>query len=295
MLKSPRVLVLGGNGMLGHKVFQVLENRFDVYATFRRFDGLPIYKDHSRVIDGVDATEFSSAVRAFAQVKPDVAINCIGIIKQLHAPASNIIHINSLFPHQLADLCEATGTRLFHISTDCVFSGDKGGYTEADIPDAKDLYGRTKLLGEIDLRPGCLTLRTSVVGRDFTKAVGLLEWFLSKRTGRVTGYRNVIYSGFTTQALAQIIGDLIEHHPTLAGLYQIASEPISKYDLLTKIRDAMQLSIELVALDTPVSNRSLDATCFIEATHYRIPTWNEMVADLAADATPYDEWRSRHA
>ena len=178
---------------------------------------------------------------------------------------------------------------MFHISTDCVFSGNKGNYTEADIPDAQDIYGRTKLLGEIS-RSNCLTIRTSVIGRDSTSTKGLLEWFL-KREGKVTGYKNAIYSGFTTQALAQIIGDLIAHYPDLEGLYQIASEPISKYDLLTKIRDAMHLAHEIIAFDTPVCDRSLDATAFVERTNYLIPTWDEMIAELAADTTPYGEWR----
>jgi len=285
-----KVLVLGGSGMLGHKVFQVLDRRFETYATFRAFRSFPVYKDRAQVIDGVDATDFTSVIRAFVQARPDVVINCIGIVKQCYVPTSSFVHVNALFPHQLADLCKATGTRMFHISTDCVFSGDKGGYTEADIPDAQDINGRTKLLGEINSSPGCLTIRTSVIGRDSTSAKGLLEWFL-KREGKVTGYKNVIYSGFTTQALAQIIGDLIVHYPDMAGLYQIASEPISKYDLLIKIRDAMHLAHEIIAFDTPVCDRSLDATAFIERTNYTIPTWDEMIAELAADATPYGEWR----
>ena len=158
---AKRVLVLGGSGMLWHKVFQVLDKRFEIYATFRTFRRLPIYNDPDRVISDVDAMDFPSVVRAFAQAKPDVVVNCIGIVKQHRAPTSKFIQVNALFPHQLADLCDATGTRLIHISTDCVFSGDKGTYTEADIPDAQDCYGRTKLLGEIDSRPGCLTIPTT--------------------------------------------------------------------------------------------------------------------------------------
>ena len=183
-----KVLILGGDGMLGHKAYQILSHRFDTYATFRNPDGawtsFPIYQDRSNAVSGVNAVDFGSVVRAVGRVKPDVVINCIGVIKQLKESNDPIISlkVNSLFPHRLADLCMAAGTRLFHISTDCVFSGRKGNYTEDDVLDAQDLYGRTKLLGEVD-GPGCLTIRTSIVGRDFLRQGGLLEWFLSNRGG----------------------------------------------------------------------------------------------------------------
>ena len=167
-----RILVLGGEGMLGHKVSQVLSPRFEVYATFQRVGGAwaryPMYEqmERKRLLTGVNAMNFETVIRAFGQAKPHVVINCIGIIKQLKEAKDEVISIqlNSLFPHRLADLCAATGTRLFHMSTDCVFSGRKGNYTETDAPDPEDLYGRTKLLGEVD-RPGCLTVRTSISAR----------------------------------------------------------------------------------------------------------------------------------
>jgi len=296
------ILILGGEGMLGHKVFQVLSHRFETFATFRDLGGwwtrYPVYAnvDHRRILGGVDAMDISSVIRAFTQVKPDVVINCIGIIKQLkeaHDPLISIA-LNSLFPHQLAEVCAATGTRLLHMSTDCVFSGRKGNYTEDDVPDAEDLYGRTKLLGEVD-RPGCLTIRTSIFGRDFLKQSALLEWFLSNRGGQVKGYKNAIYTGFPTQVLARIMGDIIEHFPQLSGLYQIASRPISKYELLVRIREAMKLNIEIIPYDDPPCDRSLSAARFVAATGYRIPAWDEMLAELAQDSTPYDEWRKQYA
>jgi dTDP-4-dehydrorhamnose reductase len=287
--------------MLGHKAAQVLSQRFDVYATFRDPQGLwrhfPMYANAApeRLIAGVNAQDFHSVVRALGMARPDVVINCIGIIKQLKAASDPVtsLTINALFPHQLADLCGAAGARLFHVSTDCVFSGRKGHYTEADLTDAEDLYGRSKLLGELD-RPGCLTLRTSIIGREFTRQTGLLEWFLSQRGRSVRGYKNAIYTGFPTQVLARILGDLIVVHPALAGLYQVASPAISKYDLLVKLRAAMNLAIEIEPYDDPPCDRSLSAARFVAATGYRIPTWNEMVAELAADSTPYEEWRSQH-
>ncbi len=297
-----RILILGGEGMLGHKVFQVLSGRFEILATFQSANGswvhYPMYSDidHSRTIGGVDAVDFDAVVRAFAQVKPDVAINCIGIIKQLKEAKDPVISINlnALFPHRLAELCAATGTRMFHMSTDCVFSGRKGSYTEDDVPDAEDLYGRTKLLGEVN-REGCLTIRTSIFGRDFGKQSAFLEWFLSNRGGKVRGYTNAIYTGFPTQVLARIMGDLIADYPDLSGLYQVSSGPISKYDLLVKLCDSMQLDIEIEPYEDFHCDRSLDSSRFRNETGYIIPGWDEMIATIAQDDTPYDEWRKRYA
>jgi len=296
-----KVLILGGEGMLGHKVYQVLSRRFDAYATFREAQGLwrryPVY-EHTppgHCFGGVDVISLDSVIKVVGELKPEVVINCIGIVKQLEEARDPILslQLNSLFPHRLAGLCAAAGARLFHVSTDCVFSGRKGLYTEEDVPDAEDLYGRTKLLGEVN-RPGCLTIRTSIFGRDFLKQSALLEWFLSRRGGRANGYRHAIYSGFPTQVLARIMGDLMADHPGLSGLYQIASRPLSKYELLLKIREAMKLDIEVVPYDDPPCDRSLSASRFLAATGYRIPDWDEMMAELAADVTPYDAWRKQY-
>jgi len=296
-----RVLVLGGEGMLGHKVFEVLGRRYDTAATFLDADGpwrtFPQYAGlpASRLLGGIDALRFETVVAAVEEAHPDAVVNCIGIIKQLKEASDPILTItlNSLFPHRLADLCVGMGVRLVHMSTDCVFSGRKGGYTEDDLPDPEDLYGRSKLLGEVD-RPGCLTIRTSIFGRDFLKKDALLEWFLSNRGGRVRGYKNAIYSGFPTQVVARIIGDLLLEQPSLSGLVQIASTPISKYALLTMLRETMGLDIEIEPFDDRPCDRSLSAARFVAATGYRIPAWDEMVAEVAADPVPYDEWRLAH-
>jgi dTDP-4-dehydrorhamnose reductase len=297
-----KILVLGGGGMLGHKVFQTLSPRFQLYATFRQSEGAwmqyPTYQkmERERLLAGINAIQFNTVIRAFAQVRPDVVINCIGIVKQLREAKDSVISIqlNSLFPHHLADLCAATGARLFHISTDCVFSGRKGNYTEVDIPDPEDLYGRTKLLGEVD-RPGCLTIRTSIIGRDFVKNSALLEWFLCQRGKQVKGYTGAVYTGFPTQVLSRIIGDLIEDYPDLSGLYQIASVPLSKYELLVKIRDAMHLPIDIEPDEDFFCDRSLNAARFLTATGYHLPSWDEMVEDLVNDTTPYDDWKQNHS
>ena len=285
-----KILILGGEGMLGHKVFQVFEMNFDTWATFQYPHGLwnnyPIYQktDRKRLIPNVDAMNFSTVIHAFGLAKPGVVINCIGIVKQLEEAKNPIISIqlNSLFPHRLAELCAATGTRLIHMSTDCVFSGRQGNYRETDIPDPQDLYGWTKLIGETT-QPHCLTLRTSIFGRDYAKKSALLEWFLSRQGMKIKGYKRAIYTGFPTQVLARIMVDIIKNYPNLSGLYHIASEPISKYELLTRIKDAMNMDIEIEPDDEFICDRSLNPARFLEATGYKIPSWKEMILDLKKD------------
>jgi len=297
-----KVLVLGGDGMLGHKVFQVLSDRFDTSATFLERRGawtrFPVYERVSpaRTLGGVDASQFHTVVRSVARARPDAVINCIGVIKQVEEVGDPILTLtlNSLFPHRLADLCSAGGARLIHMSTDCVFSGRKGHYTEDDVSDAEDLYGRSKFLGEVD-RPGCLTMRTSIIGRDFLKQSALLEWFLAQQGSSVRGYRNAIFTGLTTQALARVMGDVLAHHSDVHGVLQVASDPISKLELLRKVRDAMGLDIAVEPFDDPPCDRSLDGGRFAALTGLRIPPWDEMIHELAADPTPYDEWRQGHA
>lgn len=294
-----KVLVLGAEGMLGHKMFQVLGERFTAQAAFRDPKGpwqqYPIFKGvkRNKIFTGIDALDFKTAVRVLKKARPEVVINCIGIIKQMKEAESPLISItvNSLFPHQLAEFCAAKRIRLFHFSTDCVFSGKKGNYTEDDFADANDLYGRTKFLGEVN-RPGCFTARTSLIGRDFAKKVSLLEWFLSQQGKKVQGFRRAIYTGLTTQALAKIVGDLISDFPDIWGVYQIASQPITKYDLLIKIRDAMKLNIEIEPFDGVAKDLSLNVSLFIKATGYKIPSWDEMIEGLKMDKTPYNERRA---
>lgn len=290
-----RVLILGVSGMLGHKLWQSYEGRFDTWGTVRsdpaRYDGYDLF-DRDRLLGGVDAFRFDTMVRALSVVQPDVVVNCIGIIKQLPVAKDPIpsLTLNALFPHRLAGLCQAVGARLIHISTDCVFSGQKGLYTEEDPADAGDLYGRSKLLGEVD-GAGCLTLRTSVIGRELASQNGLVEWFLSNRGGTVRGYTHAIYSGFSTLTLAQIIATVIEHQPELSGLYHVSSEPISKYELLCLLRDAYRLPIEVEPYAEVRVDRSLDSSLFRSETGFAPPAWPAMVQAMAADPTPYEDWR----
>ena len=289
-----RVLILGGGGMLGHKLWQNALPRFETKATVRgdgRFfadRGFPA----DSIIDHVDVTDDDALGRAFAAARPNAVVNCVGVIKQRAAAQDPLtsIALNSLLPHRLAALCATRGARLIHISTDCVFSGRQGMYTESDVADAEDLYGRTKLLGEVTGR-GCLTLRTSIIGREIFTRNGLLEWFLSRRGAAVDGYARAIFSGLTTGLFSQWILDVIERHGDLSGLYHVSSAPISKYDLLRRLDEVYRTGIRIRRDETVVIDRSLDGVRFRAATSFVAPPWPEMIAAMAADPTPYDEWK----
>lgn len=290
-----RVLILGGTGMLGHKLWQHFRERFDTWVTVRgglgQYSDLRLF-DPARALEGVDASDLDAVTRSMMRVRPHVIVNCIGIIKQLPAAKDPIVSltINALFPHRLANLCSVGGCRLIHISTDCVFSGRKGMYTEEDISDAEDLYGRTKFLGEVTA-PGCLTLRTSIIGRELRTRSGLIEWFLGNVGREVRGYSRAIYSGFTTLALAHILSDVIQNQPGLEGLYQVSSEPIDKYRLLQLVRDAYGVDVRIKPDASVVIDRSLNSNRFREVTGFLPPPWETMIKEMADDPTPYDTWR----
>jgi dTDP-4-dehydrorhamnose reductase len=280
--------------MLGHKLWQNLAKRFEVHATLRKSpsdfpNGL---FDPAQVHSGVSAEDFDSVRVVVEELRPEVLVNCIGVVKQDAAGKDPVtsIAVNSLFPHRLAKLSQESNARLVHVSTDCVFSGRAGNYAETDVPDAEDLYGRTKLLGEVT-GEGCLTIRTSMIGRELTGSHGLLEWFLSQRGGRVRGFKRAIFSGFTTRALAEVIAKIIADHPELDGIYHVAAEPISKFDLLTLVQQTYGLAVEIEPDETFVCDRSLDGSRFRAATNFVPPSWSDMVTGLANDPTPYDEIR----
>ena len=288
-----RVLILGASGMLGHKLYQTCSKRFTTVATARSSAALVEALDvDGRVIEAIDAADLSRVEHALAEVRPDAVINCIGIVKQDAAAKDPVasIGVNSLFPHLLARACAAVGARLIHLSTDCVFSGRAGHYTESDFPDADDLYGRSKLLGEVT-GPGCLTIRTSMIGRELSGQHGLLEWFLAQDGGRVRGFRRAIFSGFTTAALAELLCGVVAEHQNLSGLWHVAADPISKCDLLRLIRHAYRVSVEIDPDDAVVCDRSLDGSRFRQATGFLAPSWETMIRSMAADPTPYAELR----
>jgi len=289
-----RVLILGGGGMLGHKLYQTLAQSADTFVTLRqpraRYAPLRLF-DATRVIDRIDVGTDEDLSRAFSVAHPDVVINAVGIVKQRHDAhdAVQSISINALLPHRLATRCVQSGTRLIQLSTDCVFSGVRGSYAEGDVPDARDLYGRSKLLGEVE-GPGCVTVRTSMIGREIGSARGLLEWFLSQRGGTVRGFTRARFSGLSTAELSRVIGRITLERADLEGVWHVAGEQISKFDLLSLVNRAFGCGTTITADESFVCDRTLDATRFMNATGYRPPPWAAMVAELTADPAPYDDW-----
>lgn len=293
-----RLLVLGGTGMLGHKLSQRAGERGgEAWATIRapQLDGPgAAVLDPDRVIAGVSADRLETVAAAIDSVDPEVVVNCIGIVKQADAASDPLpsIQINSLFPHQVAALCRERGKRFVHISTDCVFSGAAGDYVEDDLADARDLYGRSKLLGEAS-GPGSLTVRTSIIGRELASSYGLVEWFLGEAAAGngVRGFSKAIFSGFTTEALADVLIEVVFPRPELEGLWHVSAEPIDKNRLLELVREAFGLEVAIAPDDSVTIDRSLNSTRFRDATGWQPPGWEEMIGRLAADQTPYDEIR----
>ena len=283
-----RILVLGGDGMLGHRLLlswrPVHEVRVTLHQDLAAYRHLGLFSADN-AFAGVDARSIERIAPIVSDFRPEAVVNAVGIVKQRSEASAAIpsLEINSLLPHRLALVCAAAGARLVHLSTDCVFSGRKGAYTESDPPDAEDLYGRSKYLGEV-AGPGCLTLRTSIIGRELSRKTGLLEWFLSQRGGTVKGFRNAIFSGFTTHEMARIIERLLIRSPSAHGVYHVSSAPISKYDLLRKIDQALQLDITIVPDDALRCDRSLDSSRFRKEFGYRPPSWDEMVVELARES-----------
>jgi len=287
-------LILGSSGMLGHKLLSYLSARseFKVYGTCRGYS--PVLQEvfpelTPKIFWNVDVTEISSLVEVIGKVKPDLVINCIGVIKQKTAPREPVtsIYTNALFPHLAAAICRQAGIRFIHISTDCVFNGQEGNYSENFIPNCSDLYGRSKLLGEVEY-PHCLTLRTSIIGHELNSCLGLLEWFLAQKD-QIQGYTRHIFSGLPTVELAEIIGLYVIPNPALQGIYQVSADPISKYNLLKLIATQYRKMIHIKPVDETSCNRSLDSGRFRHITGYRPASWPHLVQKMHLDyiKTPY--------
>lgn len=270
--------------MLGHVILRFLaaSEGHEVLGTVRSPGPLHSFPDDLQpsLIRGVDVLDTDGLMRLFAQVRPDIVINCIGVVKQV-AEAEDpliVLPINAVLPHRLARLCELTSARLIHISTDCVFAGTKGMYTEQDPPDPQDLYGRSKLLGEVE-SPHAITLRTSLIGHELSSARALVGWFLAQR-GTVRGFTHAIFSGLSTVEFARVIRDYVLPHPNLHGVHHVSSAAISKYDLLNLVGEIYKKKIDIVPDGSLVVDRSLDSSRFQQLTGYDPPSWSELVRTM---------------
>lgn len=280
------IAILGVTGMLGSTLFRYfsINDSHHVYGAARNLSLLDSYpKDWKRKVTILDVAEDKYFSEWLSSLKPDVVINCIGIIKQLKESENSIqsIKINSLFPHQIASICNQIGARLIHFGTDCVFSGIAGNYREQDLPDARDLYGLSKLLGEVTTYPNVLTLRTSIIGHELKTQYSLIDWFLGQ-SSEIRGYRKAIFSGLPTYEIARILDEFVLPNVDLSGLYHLSAEPIDKYTLLSKIKKIYNKNIVINPDDSLVINRSLDSSQFRLETGYQPLSWDRMLQDMYA-------------
>ena len=288
-----KVLILGGGGMLGHKLVQVFQPHLETWATttdngsnLMAFSGIP----SQNLVTDFDALDSLAATRALEKVQPDVVINAIGVVKQSSNMSNHelAIALNSLLPHRLASDSISLNFRLIHISTDCVFLGTQGMYREDSVPDATDLYGRSKLLGETDLNRA-LVLRTSLIGHELRHRLGLLEWFLAQNQS-VHGYSHAYFSGLPTVILAKTILRLVTDFTTLEGIFHVASSRISKFDLLRLVNDRYRAEKSIHSVAQPHLDRSLDQSKFFAETGIEFPSWSDLVDEMARDALSSREW-----
>lgn len=276
-----RVLIIGASGLIGSTMLRVFSerNELEVFGTIRRAEFRRYFSQSisEKLIDGIDVEHADVLPKLLAEIRPDVVVNCAGLTK--HKPEAEdpliALPINALMPHRLADLCGLSGARLIHISSDCVFSGEKGNYDEGDFTDARDIYGRSKALGEVSY-PHAITVRTSTIGHELQTKYGLLDWFLSQEHA-CQGFSRAIFSGLPTLVLAQVVRDVILPRPDLNGLYHVAADPINKFDLLKLIADVYGKTIDIQPNDKLKIDRSLNPARFQAATGYVAPSWPQLI------------------
>jgi dTDP-4-dehydrorhamnose reductase len=289
-----KILILGGNGMIGHKMYQVISKKYpNTWVLFKKkYDSvqnnLLFKKDF--VIDDFDVSDFSKLIQLLNHLKVDIIINAIGLTirRNVYDIHSKSILINSVLPHILNEWVISNNKRLIHFSTDCVFSGKDGFYTEDSFVDSIDFYGRTKGLGEI-ISSNTLTLRSSMIGLELENKTELLEWFLSNKNGVVQGYNRAIYSGITTNCMANFVEKIIEHYPNINGLYNVSSEKITKFDLLNLFNDYFQTNINIVPNNLYVTNKVLNSDKFYKITGFKKPDWENLIKDLVNDSKEHKQ------
>jgi dTDP-4-dehydrorhamnose reductase len=295
-----KLLILGASSMQGHKMFQMLGKTFpETYGTIpgkvsaEPFNRIPFFQT-DKVVPDVNPMDFQCLERMIKDLRPDWVLNCLRVAthgSEVAPPVLNIT-VNSLLPHRLAEMAAAQGAKLMHFSSDCVFSGKKGFYTEEDTPDATHAYGQTRLLGDV-CAENTLVLRSSVIGRELTGHTSLLDWFLMQAGKEIKGFTRAIYSGLSSIETARVVQMILEKTPVLTGLYHVASEPINKYDLLKLAQEAFRADVTIRKEEGTSVDRSLNAEKFRAATGYVAPSWRSMMKELAADSAQYKEWGIR--
>ena len=294
MNTNNNILVLGIEGMLGHVVGGVMSEDFNVVGTSRKSvdANSPVRQilPHLSIHQNLDVRDERSIRKVIEALQPAYVINCVGVIKQKLSPSSFVdcIEINSSLPHRLSSICDEFGSRLIHFSTDCVFSCKPGIKDLLTLPDPQDLYGRSKLLGELN-HENSLTIRTSIVGRQISGSESLFEWLLSQKGKKISGYSKALYTGVTTKTLAKIVKQIIAKEIELHGVWQVASSEISKYDLLNLVNDKLDLGISIEENTDFECDRRLDGHEFTRRTSIEVPSWSEMIEEFKSDQVLYRE------
>ncbi|MFX3624579.1 MAG: dTDP-4-dehydrorhamnose reductase family protein [Ectobacillus sp.] len=267
-----KVLILGGRGMAGHMITAYFQKKpeYHVFYTSREANDP----------DGIylDVTNSKKLEELIDTLKPDIIINCVGILNDFATRNPKLaFQINSLLPHQLAKLAERYQGKLIHISTDCVFSGEKGDYTEDDLPDGTSVYAQSKQLGEI-MNDKHLTVRTSIIGPELKEnGIGLFLWFM-KQTGKIKGYEKVLWNGVTTLELAKALEAMIQHN--VAGLYHLGSRTkISKLTLLKLLQEIYEKTdVDIIPDSAIVLDRTIKSTR--TDFQYTVPSYRDMLLEL---------------
>lgn len=277
------VLITGASGMIGHTLARIISQStlYRVIGVGQRPKSLINGLGNAQYYQFGDLTNKQNTEKLFAEFKPEIIINCAGLTK--HIEIGNVpkyaIELNALFPHVLADYASRNSCRLVHISSDCVFNGEDGDYTESSITNAYDVYGKTKALGEVE--GDHLTLRTSTIGHEQGTSFGLLEWFLKQ--SECEGYPHAIFSGLPTVELGQLIRDFVLPNQSLSGLFNVGASPIDKYSLLNLIADQYGLSTSIISNGTFTIDRSLNSMKFTNETGYVAPDWPILISKMFSE------------
>lgn len=275
-----KILVLGCNGMAGHMISLYFhECGYEVYGLAR---------SESKIVPTFicDVSDFSKLKEIIVSNQFDVIINCIGVLnKYAEDDKVSAVKLNSLLPHFLVAITAQMKTKIIHMSTDCVFSGKQGNYTESDLPDGTTFYDRSKALGEINDRKN-LTLRNSIIGPDINvNGIGLLNWFLMNSANELNGYSGAIWSGQTTLQLAKTM-EIAIHQNAVGLINAVPEKSITKYELLCLFNDVfLNGQKNIIEVEGVVADKSLKRTNW--EFNYIIPSYEEMLLDL------YD-WMKKH-
>lgn len=287
-----KILILGVSGLIGHKLLQELSVDHEVFGTLHKtkaqYNNLALFAD-STIIEGIDVLKFEKLTEILQVIDPDVLLNCVGITKRKITQNNTleVIETNAVFPHKLAYWAKNNNKRVIHFSTDCVFNGKEGDYSEESLTTAEDLYGRTKALGEIRY-DHTLTIRSSFIGQELFDRTELLDWVLAQDGKQIKGFKNALYSGVSINFMAKTVNDIIINHTKLNSLYQLAPDvPISKYDLICSVKKAFGLDID-VTLETDYVHRpTLNAAKLKNEIGIKVPSWEEMMEELANNKNFY--------